>query len=167
MAARVAAVPTRAAAPAVARTTAITSAPEKRARSLARAMSMLPLRQPLQHSPRQAPASSPTAPAARRSKKTPPMRSILISLTSSQLPLRETPTRLIEHQMGWFWIPRASPLRIRYRQWSRVLPRAWHAVFSPTIRTTRLRQRIQPQTQQDTFGRLQTYSDRADSVLSE
>ena len=35
------------------------------------------------HSPRQAPASSPTAPAARRSKKTPPMRSILISLASS------------------------------------------------------------------------------------
>ncbi len=71
------------AAPAVARTTAITSAPEKRARLRARAMSTLPLRQPLQHSPRQAPASSPTAPAARRSKKTPPMRSILISLASS------------------------------------------------------------------------------------
>ena len=88
VAARVEVAPTEAApvaavAPAVARTTAITSAPEKRARLRARAMSTLPLRQPLQHSPRQAPASSPTAPAARRSKKTPPMRSIRISLASS------------------------------------------------------------------------------------
>lgn len=47
------------------------------------AMPTLPSRQPLQHSPRQAPASSPTAPAARRSRSTPPMRSILISLASS------------------------------------------------------------------------------------
>ena len=81
------------------------------------------------------------------------------------LPLENIPVGTVIHNIELR--PRASPLRIRCRQRSRVLPRAWHGVFSPTIRTTRLRQRIQPQTQQDTFGRLQTYSDKTDSVLCE